>query len=177
MNTDEQLLDAARKFDPEALRTIFDSYSSHIFNFALRLCQDSAEADNIVGDVFALLLERLAQGQGPTSNLRSYLFQIAYHRIVDGARARKHTAPLETADFTHHEEISLAQQAEDDLMLATVIKAMQTELTPDQYQVLVLRFVEEFNIHETAEIMGKNVNNVKVIQSRAIEKLRQATKR
>jgi DNA-directed RNA polymerase specialized sigma24 family protein len=38
---------------------------------------------------------------------------------------------------------------------------------------LVLRFAEEFSIKETAYIMKKNINNVKVIQKRALEKLRQ----
>ena len=177
MSDDERLLSAARQLDQEALRTIFDSHSSSIFHYALRLCQDAVEADNIVGDVFAVLIERLAQGKGPTSNLRSYLFQIAYHIVVDRARARKHTAPLEAADFTPRDETSLDMQAENDIMMTSVIKAMQSDLTHDQYHALLLRFVEGFSLQETAEIMGKNINNVKVIQKRALDKLRRVLNR
>jgi DNA-directed RNA polymerase specialized sigma24 family protein len=35
-----------------------------------------------------------------------------------------------------------------------------------------LRFLEEFNLRETAAILGKDVSHIKVIQSRALAKLR-----
>ena len=94
-----RLLMAARMFDQDALKTIFDSYAPVIYKYALRLCHVVIEADNIVGDVFALFLEQLAKGKGPTTNLRAYLFQIAYHVIVDQARDRRHTTQLDVADF------------------------------------------------------------------------------
>lgn len=166
------LLKAARQFEPDALRIIFDSYSPAVYKYALRLCHDTMEADNIVGDVFALLLEQLAQGKGPQTNLRSYLFQITYHTIVDRARDMRHISSLELADFRGERGSSVAIQAEEDAALDALIDAMQTELSADQRHVLVLRFVEGFSIRETAEIVGKSVANVKVIQNRGLEKLR-----
>jgi DNA-directed RNA polymerase specialized sigma24 family protein len=38
--------------------------------------------------------------------------------------------------------------------------------------VIILRFLEDFSLKETAEIIGKDVNNIKVIQNRGISKLR-----
>ena len=46
-------------------------------------------------------------------------------------------------------------------------------LAADQREVLVLRFVEELGLQETAEIMGKNVGAIKSLQFRAISRLRQ----
>jgi RNA polymerase sigma-70 factor (ECF subfamily) len=40
--------------------------------------------------------------------------------------------------------------------------------------VIILRFIEDFSLKETAQIVGKEVNNVKVIQNRGIKKLRKA---
>ena len=71
METDNTLLNAARMVNEDALIEIFDLYSSALFSYALRLCGDSVMADHIVGDVFAKLLDQLAAGNGPTSNLRS----------------------------------------------------------------------------------------------------------
>jgi RNA polymerase sigma-70 factor (ECF subfamily) len=51
---------------------------------------------------------------------------------------------------------------------------MNTELTDDQRHVIILRFLEDFSLKETAEIIGKEVNNIKVIQNRGIAKLRKA---
>ena len=174
MMDEDKLLQAARKFDKHALGTIFDLHSGSIYKYALRLCRDPLEADNVVGDVFALLLEQLAEGKGPRTNLKSYLYQITYHVIVDRSRRQRLIAPLEQADEIHVQHtFSVTSQAEDDDIMGAVIEAMFTQLTPDQRDVLILRFVEGFNVHETAEIVGRNVNNVKVIQNRGLAKLRQ----
>ena len=52
--------------------------------------------------------------------------------------------------------------------------AINKVLTDDQRHVVILRFLEGFDIKETAEILGKEVNNIKVIQHRALSKLREA---
>ncbi len=172
------LLEAAQKLDKDALGKIFDLYSSAIYNYALRLSRDPIAADNIVGDVFALLLEQFSRGKGPNKNLRSYLYQTTYHVIVDQARNRRHVAPLEVSDMTFKGDNSpVAEQTEENALLDALKNAMESELTTDQRHVLVLRFVEGFSIQETAEIVKKTVSNVKVIQNRGTEKLRQALDR
>jgi DNA-directed RNA polymerase specialized sigma24 family protein len=65
------------------LATIFDHYAPVLYNYALRLCNDTLMAEHIVRDVFAKLLDHLSAGNGPSANLRSYLLQTAYHLIVD----------------------------------------------------------------------------------------------
>jgi DNA-directed RNA polymerase specialized sigma24 family protein len=76
------LLKAAQKLDEEALTAIFDQFAPAIYKYTLRLCHDQIVADNIVGDVFAQLLEQFGAGKGPRTNLRSYLYQTAYHLVV-----------------------------------------------------------------------------------------------
>ena len=171
---DTELLLAAKQLDQEALQTIFDSYSTPIYNYALRLCEDGVEADNIVGDVFALLFEQLAKGKGPETNIRSYLYQTAYRLIIDHSRERRHFGTLELLDQTTNEDSPVALQAEHDSELEAGTKAMITELNAEQRHILILRFVEGFNVEETAHIIGKSIANVKVIQSRGVEKLRRA---
>jgi len=40
--------------------------------------------------------------------------------------------------------------------------------------VIILRFLEGFSLRETATIIGKKIDHVKVIQNRALAKLRQS---
>lgn len=171
---DAKLILAAKTLDEEALRTIFDCYSPAIYNYSLRLCQDAVEADNIVGDVFALLMEQLVKGKGPDTNLRSYLYQTAYRLIIDRSRERRHFGPLELLEQTSEQDSPVSIQAEQDSELAVLATALNTEINSDQRHVLLLRFVEGFNVEETARITGKSTSNVKVIQSRGLEKLRRA---
>jgi RNA polymerase sigma-70 factor (ECF subfamily) len=176
MNDGVNLLKAAQKLDEDALTAIFDTYAPAIYKYALRLCHDPIEADNIVGDVFSQLLEQFANGRGPRTNLRSYLYQTAYHLVVDRSRDNKHTAPLEVAINVQEKErtIPTATQIEERVLMEALVSAMNSELTEDQRHVIILRFLEDFSLKETAQIIGKEVNNVKVIQNRGIAKLRKA---
>jgi len=170
------LLKAAQKLDEEALTAIFDQYAPAIYKYTLRLCHDPIIADNIVGDVFAQLLEQFAGGKGPRTNLRSYLYQTAYHLVVDRSRDNLLNAPLEVAVGTYEKGrfMPTQTQIEERVMMEALISAMNTELTEDQRHVVILRFLEDFSLKETAEIIGKEVNNIKVIQNRGIAKLRKA---
>jgi len=173
METDIDLLNAARKMNTEALVRIFDLYSSALYQYALRLCGDPVLADHIVGDVFVKLLDQLSAGNGPRANLRSYLYETAYHRMVDETRYLKRRAPLE-AVLHRQDSHSALVSLEDQLMFQDILHTLQHELTSDQRHVIVLRFLEEFSLRETAAILGKTVDHVKVLQSRALAKLRRS---
>jgi len=63
-------------------------------------------------------------------------------------------------------------QMDDQILFKQILHAMQNVLTDDQRHVIILRFLEEFSLRETAAILGKQVGHVKVIQGRALAKLR-----
>lgn len=172
MENDIELLNAARGRDNNALEKIFDLYAPALFRYALRLGGDPLMADHIVGDVFAKLLEHISWGKGPQTNLRSYLYQMTHHLIMDQGRSSRRSAPLEIADSSRNDLHSGSSSLEDQMMLDVILKVIQKDLTEDQRHVIVLRFLEGFSLNETAEVLGKEVSHIKVIQNRAIAKLR-----
>ena len=174
METDQILLNAARMMDKDALVKIFDLYSSALYKYALRLCSDPVTADHIVGDVFAKLLEQLAAGNGPRENLRSYLYETTYHRIIDESRYSQRRVSLELADWLPQDANSTFSGLEDQILFKQILHVIQNELSDEQRHVIILRFLEDFNIRETATILGKREDHVRVIQSRAIEALRKS---
>lgn len=165
---------AVMSLDQDGLATIFDEYAPALYKYLLRLGVGSQEADQIVGDVFVRLLDKFEEGKGPYKNLRSYLFQIAYHLVVDHARERQRTAPLEVALSMSNEMESVQSMAEEKILLEKLTIAMERDLTEEQKNVIVLRFQEDFSLQETADIIGKNVNAVKALQNRGMINLRQA---
>ena len=174
MENDSSLLDAARDMDQDALVKIFDLYSFPLFNYATRLCGDPVLADHIVGDVFARLLEQLSSGQGPRTNLRSYLYETTYHLIIDETRYSRRRAPLEVAGLLRPESQARSTGLDDQILFQQILHVMQNDLTDDQRHVIFLRFLEEFSLRETAAIMGKTIDHVKVLQHRAITALRRS---
>jgi len=172
MEADLILLDAARNMDRDALIEIFDRYAPALYKYAIRLSSDAVMADQIVGDVFAKLVENLSAGKGPRTNLRSYLYEMAYHLILDTAESSQRSASIEVVDFIRRDASSTAISVEDRVLFESVQQAIQNDLTDDQRHVVILRFMEDFSLKETAAILGKSVGNVKVIQLRALGVLR-----
>ena len=174
MQGETAITSATGSLGQEALDGIFDEYAPVLYKYLLRLGLGSQEADQAVGDVFARLLDKLVEGKGPRKNLRAYLFQIAYHLVVDDARNRQRTAPLDVVDTIKKDTKQVQAQTEHKILLENLSGVMERELTEDQRNIIILRYQEDFSLKETAEIIGKNVNAVKALQSRAIKKLRQA---
>ena len=174
MQNESALIKAANSLNQDALEAIFDEFARILYKYLLRLGLGSQEADQTVGDVFVRLLEKLSEGKGPRTNLRAYLFQIAYHLVVDQARDRQRAAPLEIAETVGRASRSVQAQTEDAMLLKSLSTAMKQALTEEQRNIIVLRFQEGFSVKETAEIVGKNENAVKALQNRGINRLREA---
>lgn len=174
METDKELLNAARAMDQDALVKIFDLYAPALYRYALRLGCDPVLADHIVGDVLANLVEQISRGKGPKTNLRLYLYQETHHMIIDRGPSSSRRALLEVATLLRDHLHSPSPGLEDRVRLDDLLKVIQNDLTEDQRHVIVLRFLEEFSLKETAVIIGKEVNHIKVIQNRALAKLQKS---
>lgn len=175
MNELAALLKAARNLDKTALATIFDLYSPALYKFISRLVHNPVLSDQIVAEVFVQLVQELSAGQGPRTNIRSYLYQLAYRLVLERFRDKHPHSPLEVAIRTQEKNKAGAPtQVDERVMMEALLSSMNTELSEDQRIVIILRFLEDFSLKETAEIIGKDVNNVKVIQNRGIAKLKKA---
>lgn len=161
----------------DAIGKIFDLYAPALFNYAVRTGSDPLQADNIVGDVFAKLLDQLACGNGPRLNLRSYLFQCTYHLIVDEARYSNRRISLDGDLFLEDRGPAASDAVEKRILVQKIQRAIQNDLSVNQRHVIVLRFLEGFSLRETAAILGKSINLVKATQNRAIAALRKSLSR
>ena len=162
METDLQLLNTAGKMNKDALVKIFDIYASPLYKYAILAGSDPTMADHIVGDVFSKLLDQLSKGNGPSTNLRSYLFECTYRRIISDSRYSQRKISTEDA--------GLVQGEIDSILVQTI----QTGLTEYQRHVILLRFYEGFSLKETAAILGKSVNIVKATENQAVETLQRS---
>jgi RNA polymerase sigma-70 factor, ECF subfamily len=168
------LLQAARRLDPEALTIIFDRYAPELFKYVYLLCLDEEEADNVVGDTFSILLEQFSSGKSPEANLRPYIFHIAYYHVMAHVRHIRHLMDLEAVievPFSRRGTLTKIQLSESTL-LKKLLSALNHDLSEMQRHVLILRFMEGFSLQETATILGKEVDHVKVLQKSGVQRLR-----
>jgi RNA polymerase sigma-70 factor (ECF subfamily) len=170
---DQEYLQRAIAFDQEALAAIYDAYYEPLFRYIARRVSDTEQARDLTGELFKRFLQALKDGRPPTTHLRAWLYRAAHNLVVDHYRRRKHR------DHLHLQEGPLAPLASTADPLATVVAHMQAEqvraalcaLTPEQQQVIALKFLSGMSNKETALIMEKPIGAIKSLQHRALAAL------
>lgn len=167
---DSSLLARAQRLETQALVQIYDLYSDELYRYAMRLGGDPDLAEECVAETFARLLDAFRRGRGPREFLRAYLYRIAHNWLTDQFRARRGEISLEEAlplpapdNPVEEAETRIRQQA---------VRSALLHLTPDQRQVILLRYVEGWELEEIARAVQKPVGAVKSLQHRAVARLR-----
>ena len=124
--------------------------------------------------MFVAVLTRLPAFEGTEEQFRSWVFTIAYRRVVDEWRTR---ARRDTAVAAPPAVRSRAPLAEDGALARLGderVAALLATLTPDQRHVVALRVVADLSLEQVAELLGKPVGAVKALQHRALAALRRS---
>ncbi len=172
MKPDEaDLLARARRFDQVALAEIYDQYSPALYGYAMRLMGDVCLAEECVSETFSRFLRALKAGNGPKNYLQAYLYRVAHNWITDQYR-RQPPPPLELDDDRRTLDLPDAGQVVGQRFEQEHVRAALVRLTPEQRQVIVLKFWEGWGNDTIAEAVHKPVGAVKALQHRAIAALR-----
>jgi RNA polymerase sigma-70 factor (ECF subfamily) len=167
---------AQRVCDPTAFDGLYLLFADRVYRYLLARISDPELADEITSQVFLRLIEKIDIYRiGPRDNVAifsAWLYRLAHNKMVDVLRSRKRTqdAPLEHAAHVTTGQ-HLMEAVEDRLDFERILASLQL-LNDQQREVIVLRFVEELSIAETAQIMQKSEGAVKALQHRALETLR-----
>ena len=174
LDAEDQLTLRAHRGDKDALREIYASYYTPIYQF-IRMRTDSPDtAEDLAADVFLALVDACRRGKGPQQSLRGWLFRVARHTIHDHYKGGETFTETVLDDWL---PIPTDDQPESQFMRTLRIESAQEairQLTADQQEVLILRFGQMLSLQETADIMDKQVNAVKQLQLRALQALRRA---
>jgi len=133
----------------------------------------SRDPDDLTSEVFLVVFDRLPSFRGDAMAFRSFVFSIAYRRLVDELRMRSRRR--DTVELLPHEDPRRASSAEDEAETRIGdqrVRALLDDLPPDQRDVMVLRIVADLTIDQIADIVGKRPVAVKALQRRALERLR-----
>lgn len=170
------MLERARAFDLDALTEIYDLFSPSIYHYAARLIGDAALAEDCVTETFSRLLHTLKSNNGPTDFLKAYLFRIAHNWITDQYRRSTNAVSLDEMNEEMEHEIASNEEMPIQFVAAQIdaaqVRLALMRLTPDQRQVIVLKFYEAFTNEEVAAALNKPISAVKSLQHRALDSLR-----
>src|SRR5690625_4315072 len=161
-----------------AFEEIYDAYHHDLYRFVFYMVKNKQITEDLVQEVYIRVINSYDTFKGESSQ-KTWLFSIARHVTIDYFRSQKRRRKriLDYFDWP-----SKGKNLEDDLPLPEdlVLQDEQVkeiykhldECTEDQRSVLILRFLHEFSIKETAEALNFSESKVKTTQHRALKKLR-----
>ncbi|MCH6556380.1 MAG: sigma-70 family RNA polymerase sigma factor [Chloroflexi bacterium] len=167
------IIDAAIGGDEAALAELYNLYFPRVYRYIIARMGNPYDAEDLTEEVFLRVLDAIGRFQWREAPFSAWLFRIAHNAVISQRRkegARGRSSPLSEAlpvDSQGPEEM-----VANRLALNEVMKAADT-LPEAQRRVIGYRFAAGLTVAETARAMGKGEGNVKVIQHKAIAKLRE----
>lgn len=160
-----------KPLNKKELAEIYDQYYLPIYRFIYRQVVDVEVSRELSSEVFHRMVK---QNQNGTDHLKyptSWLYCVARNLVIDHYRRQQHRNHLSLDEELIESSQNTADIAEDRLNYENIQVALM-KLTPDQRQVILLKFVEDLSNQEIADTLSKPVGAVKALQHRALVALR-----
>lgn len=158
--------------DRQNLVVCYERYNAELFRYAYRLLGDCETAEDCVSETFYRLLKAVRDGHGPLENARAYLYRVARNWITDYFRSKPMRMSSLDIEREGDPEANPSRLAAENWERERVRTAVQS-LPPDQQQVILLRFMEDWSHEEVAATLGRSVEATRTLQRRALISLRQ----
>ncbi len=177
------LVRGLRRRDPDLLDELITRYHYRLLRYLWALAGSHEAAEDLFQETWMRVLERGHQ-YSPRWKFATWLFAIARNLAIDQLRRRQPESldalscpedartPQEWEDrepVTPYDRVAAGERAEQ-------VGALLRRLPPDAREVLVLRFQEDLNLDEIADVVGAPLSTVKSRLYRGLEALRNLLK-
>lgn len=153
--------------DRSAFGEIVREHQAMVYSLALHFLRSPSMAEDLAQDVFLELYRNLGSIKS-AAHLRFWLRKVACHRSIDRMRRRQPDGVLSLEDVP---EPAAAEHTRDPLLEEKLWRLVAT--LPDKPRMaVILRYQEDMELHEIAEVMGISINTVKSSMMRALALLR-----
>ncbi len=174
---EQKLIYAAQHGDEQAFGELYDAYVDRVYRYIYYRVSTPEIAQDLTSEVFLRVVEGLRGYQHREIPFMAWLYRIASARIIDHYRQNNRVKNEQNI-----ETVNLAMESDMDGALMSKYHQQQVRealglLTDEQQQVIVLRFIEGHSLQKTADLLGKTIGAVKVMQHRALQALSRALTR
>src|SRR5215216_1188118 len=165
------LVERAQQGDRTALEELYLLHFDRIYSYLHMSVGNRHDAEDLTTQTFVKMLEAIGRFQWRSVPFSAWLFRIAHNLAMDHFRANRRWQPEEDIpEAMRGEETSAEEQALVSLGETSMLEMIE-RLSPEQRQVLTLKFVFRFSNGEAAAILGKTEGAVKSLQHRALASL------
>ena len=168
---EQRLLQRLRLGDTEAFAGLYRANAQAVYRYIAFRVNDTRLAEDLAGDVFIRALKGIGSYQDQGKPFIAWLYRIAHARVVDHYRQQDRRPASTSLD---DEPLEASGDMDANLLqrqASSILREAISDLTDDQQQVIILRFIEGQRIEMVAQQMGKNANAIKALQHRALHAL------
>jgi RNA polymerase sigma-70 factor, ECF subfamily len=162
------LVGAAQEGERDALEELYLLHFDRIFGYLNVTVGNRHDAEDLATQTFVRMLESIGRFRFGSAPFSAWRFRIAHNLAIDHFRARRRWQPEEEVPEPDPDERTSAEaQALESIGRRSLLDLIDG-LSPDQQQVLTLKFVFDFSNGDVATILGKREGAVKSLQHRAL---------
>ena len=161
------LVERAQKGDRGALEELYLIHFDRIYSYLHVSVGNRHDAEDLTTQTFLKMLEKIGTFKWQSAPFSAWLFRIAHNLAMDHFRSRRRWQPEEEVpEPPGEEEPSAELEAMQSIGRESMLKLID-RLSPEQQQVLTLKFVFNLPNAEVAAILDKTEGAIKSLQHRA----------
>ena len=170
-SNDDALIRRAQALDSGALAELYDRHFDGIYRYLFTRTRHQADAEDLTEQVFLRMVDSIQRYRPRGVAFSSWLYRIAHNLLVDRYR-RAGREPVELTNQVrdrspHSDPAALAQNSE---LRGQLLSAIQ-RLTPEQQQVITMRFIDNLDVEEVARLTRRQPGAIHSMQHRALASL------
>ena len=167
-----ELIQRAIKHDAEAFGELYQLNLKQIYRYIFYRVDSPTEAEDLTEQTFLKAWEAIGRFREQGVPFSAWLFRMAHNLVIDHHRTSHEALPLD--DLIDADD---GQPAPDDVVARRLdvqtLRNAIVRLTPEQQEVIILRFIQGMSHGEVAASMGKHEGAIRGLQHRALEALRE----
>lgn len=169
---DSTLIHRARRRDAVAFGVLYERYLDRVYRYIAYRTTSTAVAEDLTSEVFLNAWKSIERYEDRGYSFSTWLLRLAHNEVTD--HYRTHRSNVSLSENNSHRS-SLPEPGffvEIQGERADLLRAVH-QLPEEWRQIILLRFVEELPFEEIAVILGKSSGACRVIQHRALARLRE----
>jgi len=169
----ELLVERAKSDDADAFGKLYDMYVDRIYRHVYYRVGNAADSEDLTQEVFMKAWQAIGRYKITGTPFLAWLMRISHNLVVDSYRKKKKDESHLDDDSWITDSAPTPEEAAELGYDQKRLRRAILELHGDQQQVLMMHFIEGFTYAEIASSLGKKEGAVRVIQHRALTRLRQ----
>lgn len=158
--------------DSDAFGELYDLFVERVYRYLYFRTGSHPEAEDLTEQVFLKAWEAIGRYRWQGRPFLAWLYRLAHNAHIDYVRSQKPTTSLNNDDHPVELPSSAAAVELSRALDADLLARALGELTPDQQQVIVMKFLEGLDNEQIAQNLAKREGAIRALQMRALMSLR-----